>query len=113
MAQTNRLTRRGFLAGGAAVLTGSRVLADLSCTLTPEEEEGPYYIDDEKLRADITEGRPGVPLKVRIAIVDSRSCAPLENAALDIWHCDALGVYSGFTTGNHEGWGGPPPGPPP
>jgi protocatechuate 3,4-dioxygenase beta subunit len=124
MAQTNRLTRRGFLAGGAAVLTGSQILAAPSCTLTPEEEEGPYYIDritssDEKLRADITEGKPGVPLKLRVALVDSRNCAPLENAALDIWHCDALGVYSGFTAGNRDGRGGPPPfgrgpmGPPP
>lgn len=112
MAQTHRWTRRGFLAGGAGVLTGSRILADPSCTLTPEEEEGPYYIDDEKLPADITEGRPGVPLKLRVSLVDSRSCAPLENAALDIWHCDALGVYSGFTTGGPRGRGGPPPGPP-
>jgi protocatechuate 3,4-dioxygenase beta subunit len=113
MVRMNRWTRRGFLAGSAAVLTGSRILADPSCTLTPEEEEGPYYIDDEKLRSNIIEGRPGVPLTLRLALVDSRSCAPLENAALDIWHCDALGVYSGFTTGSPGGRGGPPPGPPP
>jgi protocatechuate 3,4-dioxygenase beta subunit len=89
-------------------LTGSRILADPSCVLTPEEEEGPYYIDEEKLRSNITDGRPGVPLRLCVALVDSRTCSPLENAALDIWHCDALGVYSGFTTSSPDGRGGPP-----
>jgi protocatechuate 3,4-dioxygenase beta subunit len=118
-------TRRGFLIAGAGALVGaSGIAATPACTLTSEQEEGPYYIDDEKLRADITEGRPGVPLKLRIALVDSRTCAPLANAAVDIWHCDALGVYSGFTSnspdgGRGRGPGGPPPdgfdpgGPPP
>jgi protocatechuate 3,4-dioxygenase beta subunit len=100
-------TRRGFLiAGAGALISSSGVAAAPGCTLASEQEEGPYYIDDEKLRADITEGRPGVPLKLRIALVDSRSCAPLTNAAVDIWHCDALGVYSGFTSNSPDG-GGP------
>jgi len=84
-----------------------------SCTLVAEQEVGPYYIDDEKLRRDITEGKPGVPVKLRVALVDASRCAPLENAALDIWHCDALGVYSGFTANSPDGGpGGPPPGGP-
>jgi protocatechuate 3,4-dioxygenase beta subunit len=98
-------TRRGFLIAGA--LAGASGIAGTpACTLTGEQEEGPYYIDDEKLRADITEGRPGVPLKLRIALVDSRTCAPLANSAVDIWHCDALGVYSGFASSSPDG----PPG---
>jgi protocatechuate 3,4-dioxygenase beta subunit len=90
--------------------------------LAAEQEIGPYYIDDEHLRSDITEGKPGVPLKLRIALVDSKRCAPLPHAALDIWHCDASGLYSGFTANNPDGFGGPGgpggprgprPGPPP
>ena len=95
------LTRRGFLVGGAAALASGKATSSTpSCTLVPEQEEGPYYVDDEKLRRDITEDRPGVPLKLRIAVMDAARCMPLKNAALDIWHCDALGIYSGFTANN-------------
>ena len=104
------LTRRGFLVGGAALLaSGKAVPSTPSCILVPEQEEGPYYIDDEKLRRDVTEDRPGVPLKLRIAVVDAARCVPLRNAAVDLWHCDALGVYSGFTASS---FGGPGPGGP-
>src|SRR6185436_19718372 len=69
------------------------------------------------LRGDIREAKPGVPLKLRFSIVDAKKCAPLDKAALDIWHCDATGVYSGFAAnggGPERGFGGPPPmGPPP
>jgi len=111
------LSRRGFLIGGAVALaSASGMPSTPSCTLTAEQEIGPYYIDDEKLRQDITEGRPGVPVKLRVALVDAARCMPLENASMDIWHCDALGVYSGFTAnspdGDMRGPGGPPPGGP-
>jgi protocatechuate 3,4-dioxygenase beta subunit len=110
------LNRRAFVVGGAAILSSaSRILnATPLCTLTPEQEEGPYYVDFGKTRRDVTEGKPGVPLRLRIALVDSKRCEPLEAAAVDIWHCDATGVYSGFTAnggGNDGGRGfGPPPG---
>lgn len=87
-----------------------------ACILTPEQEEGPYYVDYDKVRSNITEGKPGVPLRVRIALVDANRCTPLTNAALDIWHCDAEGVYSSFTANGNHMPGGPPPdhfGPPP
>ena len=107
------LSRRGFLAGAAAVLSMPRFLrAADPCTLMPEADEGPYYIDFEKVRRDITEGRPGVPVQLRIVLLDAKGCAPIENAALDIWHCDASGVYSGFTAAgggepSGRGRGGP------
>jgi protocatechuate 3,4-dioxygenase beta subunit len=81
-------------AGPAAVASGA-----VSCVLTPEQTEGPYYIPGEKLRRDITEGRPGTPLLLRLKVVDASSCRPIKGAAVDIWHCDALGVYSGFGSG--------------
>ena len=112
------LSRRGFLVSGAVAIASANAMPTTpSCTLVAEQEIGPYYIDDEKLRRDITEGKPGVPVKLRVALVDASRCAPLENASLDIWHCDALGVYSGFTAnspdGDMRGPGGPPPGGPP
>ena len=88
-----------------------------ACTLTSEQEEGPYYVDDETLRSDITEKKPGIPVQLAVMLVDARTCNPLGNAALDIWHCDALGVYSGFTAmspdGGTGGPGGRGPGGPP
>src|SRR5580692_5345660 len=97
------LSRRGFLTGGAVALaSASGMPSTPSCTLIAEQEVGPYYIDDEKLRQDITEGKPGVPVKLRVALVDASRCTPLENVSLDIWHCDALGVYSGFTGNSPE-----------
>jgi protocatechuate 3,4-dioxygenase beta subunit len=110
------LDRRAFMLGGAAAIsTVSRILAAAPrCTLTPEQEEGPYYVDFGKARRDVTEGKPGVPLQLRVALVDAKRCEPLEAAAVDIWHCDATGVYSGFTAnggGDDAGRGfGPPAG---
>ena len=98
------LSRRGFLiAGGMTLTTRALRSATPACTLTGEQEEGPYYLDDEKLRRDITEGRPGVPLLLAMQLVDAQRCTPIQNAALDIWHCDSLGVYSGFTANSPDG----------
>jgi len=79
---------------------GSVVASDtVTCVLTPEQTEGPYYIANEKVRRNITEGRPGTPLTLRLAVVDASTCKPIKGAAVDIWHCDASGTYSGFGAG--------------
>lgn len=87
--------------GPAAVASGA-----VSCVLTPELTEGPYYIAGEKVRRDITEGRPGAPLVLRTTVVDASTCKPIKGAAFDIWHCDAGGLYSGFTSASSGGPGG-------
>jgi protocatechuate 3,4-dioxygenase beta subunit len=103
------LSRRQLLAGAAGAFTFPRLYsATPECTLVPEQEEGPYYVDFRHLRRDLTEGKPGVPLALRVLVMDAKRCTPLENAALDLWHCDALGVYSGYTAmgGGEGGFGG-------
>jgi protocatechuate 3,4-dioxygenase beta subunit len=65
------------------------------CVLMPELTEGPFYLDIDLLRSDIAEGRPGLPLDLRVRVVDAEACEPIEDAAVDIWHCDAEGAYSG------------------
>ena len=109
-----KLTRRGSLAGMAGLLLGLAgwkaaesegagpagvSSGAVACVLTPEQTEGPYYISGEKFRRDITEGRTGVPLLLRLRVVDASTCKPIRGAAVDIWHADALGVYSGFGAG--------------
>lgn len=81
--------------------TAARPAAGLAaaCVLTPEQTEGPYYLDLETVRKNITEGKAGVPLTLRVTVVDTATCFPLPNTAVDIWHCDALGVYSGYVAG--------------
>ncbi|MEV0224356.1 intradiol ring-cleavage dioxygenase [Streptomyces sp. NPDC050704] len=80
--------------------------------LTSETTEGPYYIDADKLRRDITEDKEGIALTLRLKVIDNETCKPVKNAAVDIWHCDALGIYSGYedaSTGGGDGGAGTPP----
>jgi len=117
------LTRRRFIGSGLTIATmlrfqraaqacGIGPSADI-CKLIPEQEVGPYYVADELLRSDIVLGKTGVPLSLRIVVLDVRTCSALPGAAVDLWHCDALGLYSGFTQQNPMGPGGGPGGPPP
>jgi protocatechuate 3,4-dioxygenase beta subunit len=69
-------------------------MAAKACKLAPEVTEGPFYVALDKIRRDITEGRPGVPLTLKIRVIDVRKCKPIHSAAVDIWHCDAGGLYS-------------------
>ncbi|HST36527.1 MAG TPA: intradiol ring-cleavage dioxygenase [Allosphingosinicella sp.] len=72
------------------------LIAGNSCPVTPEQTEGPFYFDPQMVRADITEGKAGTPLALRLQIVDAAACVPQQRARVDIWHCDADGVYSGY-----------------
>ena len=66
------------------------------CLVSTELTEGPYYIDPDLVRRDITEGKPGIPFELAIQVVDAE-CMPVADARIDLWHCDAQGNYSGFT----------------
>lgn len=118
-AKTPRPTRRALLAGFAAspvVATGVGVFPSTAraqasaaglltpnvCMVMPEVTEGPYYLDERLLRADITEGREGVPLRLQMQVVTA-DCQPVPDARVDIWHCDAQGNYSGYATQGSEG----------
>jgi len=66
------------------------------CVLTPDAGEGPYYLDPKLVRSDITSGQPGAPLQLALQVVRSGDCATLANARVDLWHADAVGLYSGY-----------------
>lgn len=74
-----------------------------TCTLIPEETEGPYPLtavlsNSAMVRRDITEGKSGVPLTLVLNLVDvNNDCAPITNASVYVWHCDKDGVYSGYS----------------
>lgn len=98
MSATDRRHWLGTLGlAAAAVLAPHRAAAQpaVMLPLTASTTEGPYYLADPEVRDDITEGLPGVPLELRLAVVDSRGQA-LAGSSVDVWHCDATGLYSGF-----------------
>jgi protocatechuate 3,4-dioxygenase beta subunit len=76
-----------------------------TCLLTPEVTEGPYWIDNKLTRRDVREGKPGTPLLLELTVVNAKTCKPIRNADVEIWHADAAGEYSGFDGGS--GGGGP------
>ena len=102
MRRREALLALGGLGVGAAfgvrsLLKTETVLAAPDCLLQREVTEGPYYLDLDLLRRDITGDRRGTPLALRFTVVDASSCTRLQNAAVEIWHADAAGVYSGVS----------------
>ena len=79
-----------------------------TCTATKANIEGPYWFDVESVRSDIREDRPGTPLTVALRVHDTSTCAaggaavPVPNAVVELWHCDAGGIYSGFEVGSRN-----------
>ena len=114
MSRRASLASLGGLVAGAAGLAGLKTADEagagpagvasglVSCVLAPEQTEGPYYVDDAAVRRNVTEGRPGVPLTLRLLVVNASSCTPIKGAAVEIWHCDAGGVYSGTSAQGTE-----------
>ncbi|MGW0709907.1 intradiol ring-cleavage dioxygenase [Streptomyces sp. NPDC002643] len=84
----------------AGAADAAPVAAAAVCTLTKEMTEGPYYLDGQYVRSDITEGKTGFPLKLALTVVDDDTCAVIPNALVEIWHCDVLGEYSGYVGNN-------------
>src|SRR5690349_5973607 len=101
------LSRREVLtwlgAGGALWLSGRNARAAApACAVRPEQTEGPFFVDERLNRSDVRTdpgsglAKAGVPLTLTFAVsrVAGDACQPLAGAQVDIWHCDADGVYS-------------------
>ena len=90
----------GFGSAVAATGDGDDHVADAAsaCTLTAEQEEGPFYVAVDDVREDIVLGQVGISLELRITIINVKTCKPIKHAAVDIWHCNASGVYSDITS---------------
>lgn len=92
---------RGQTASGEPTARSTQATTP-TCVAKPQQTKGPYFVDEKLNRSDIrsdpSDGsvKQGVPLRLvfRISQIDGGSCTPLSNATVDIWHCDALGVYS-------------------
>ena len=110
-----RTALRVLAAAGTVVITrqalaqqDSPAAAAPACVLTPEQTEGPYFVDERLERADIrtdpSDGsvRAGTPLALalRISALGDARCRPMGGAIVDVWHCDAAGAYSDANDAN-------------
>ncbi|AEO60620.1 Intradiol ring-cleavage dioxygenase-like protein [Thermothelomyces thermophilus ATCC 42464] len=74
-----------------------------SCLLTPEVTQGPYYVAGEYVRENVVEDQPGLPLLLEYQVVDVATCEPVPEVYVEIWHCNATGVYGGVVaSGNGD-----------
>jgi protocatechuate 3,4-dioxygenase beta subunit len=96
----------GLLAGGAAlgraVAGGSPVQTKVDLYASPAMTEGPFFVDEKLNRSNVIGDTKreavikGLPLHLEIAVytLTASGPRPLKGAHVDIWHCDAIGVYS-------------------
>jgi protocatechuate 3,4-dioxygenase beta subunit len=69
---------------------------ETTCTLTPEQTEGPFFFDTGFDRSDIREDKAGAELRLSLRVVGSDGCSPIAGAVVEVWHADAAGAYSAF-----------------
>jgi protocatechuate 3,4-dioxygenase beta subunit len=98
----NARTATATIAPEVAAGTLAQTTTAASCVVKPELTEGPYFVDENLNRSDIRveqlDGsiKDGVPLGLvfNVSQIAGGSCAAVSGAKVDVWHCDALGVYS-------------------
>jgi len=87
----------------ATATTGATTVAASApmCVVRPALTEGPYFVDEKLNRSDIrsdpSDGsvKDGIPLVLTVAVNSiGNACSALSGATVDVWHCDAAGVYS-------------------
>lgn len=103
-----------FISSDAADLGSGAMAANLpGCVVRPEQTEGPYFVDEKLNRSDIRvdpsnkSTKPGVPLRLEFQVsrIAGAACTPLGGAMVDVWHCDAAGVYSDVRDGRFDSRG--------
>ncbi|KAA8903853.1 Intradiol ring-cleavage dioxygenase [Sphaerosporella brunnea] len=88
--------KRGLDALQMPILPDGNSRQPVPCILTPEVTVGPYYAEEELIRSEISEGQEGIELLLDFQFVDVKTCLPVPNAMVDIWHCNTTGTYSAF-----------------
>lgn len=97
-ASTTTTTGAGAAGAGGAGVGGAGTggAGGATCSVYPQETPGPFYLDLDLVRSDITEGKPGKRVTLAVDVVRASDCEPIAGAVVDVWHCDAAGIYSGF-----------------
>nr|WP_294886301.1 intradiol ring-cleavage dioxygenase [uncultured Limnobacter sp.] len=106
-----KFRRKILQAGAGLVLAGPmfsqrRALAQTPECVdnpTPRQIEGPYYTPQTPRRSNLIDGLPGEILVLEGRVL-STACQPVAGAIVDLWSCDAQGVYdnTGFKLRGHQ-----------
>jgi protocatechuate 3,4-dioxygenase beta subunit len=114
-----RLSRRALIGAGASTLLAGLALrggqaqdsllpVTSQCSEgdepTPRQTEGPYFTPNSPERTNLVEdGMKGERIALAGFVLDRR-CRPVAGALLDLWHCDAAGVYDndGYRLRGHQ-----------
>ena len=87
-----------WASGGTAVMTGHYpdpfTTGGGACALLCETTLGPCYAQTVE-RKDISEQELGLPVRLAFRVVGDDGCTPIAGAAVDIWHTNRSGLYSG------------------
>ncbi|MDX2213554.1 MAG: intradiol ring-cleavage dioxygenase [Oculatellaceae cyanobacterium bins.114] len=86
----------------APPVTIAQATSTANCVVRPQQTEGPYFVDEALNRSDIRSDpsngaiKSGTALQLvfQVSQVSNGACTPLKDAIVDVWHCDAEGVYS-------------------
>ena len=89
-------------AAGVQPTTSGAATALPQCIVRPAQTEGPYFVDEglnrSDIRSDPASGKvsEGVVLNLafNVSSISGSACGALAGAMVDVWQCDALGVYS-------------------
>jgi protocatechuate 3,4-dioxygenase beta subunit len=89
---------------GSAMPSG---LDALQCIVTPAMTEGPFFVEEKLNRSNLLMGETdaasvnAVPLQLVIGVfqVSGAICKPLSGVQVDIWHANAVGMYSDVAAG--------------
>ncbi|TVY39386.1 hypothetical protein LSUB1_G004328 [Lachnellula subtilissima] len=71
------------------------IFSNTSCILAAEGEVGPFWVEGEYVRSNITETQPGIPVTIDAQFINVNTCEPIPELMWDLWHCNATGVYGG------------------
>nr|WP_246589927.1 intradiol ring-cleavage dioxygenase [Marinobacterium ramblicola] len=96
------LSTAPFVGGVRAQSPTGKDGTSAQCVVRPQQTEGPYFrderLDRSDIRSDPSDGaiKPGVPLRLEfhVSLIEDSACTPLDGAVVDLWQCDAQGVYS-------------------
>lgn len=85
-------------------MTAATSINEDICVLTSSQTEGPFFISSP-IRKNVIEDRKGMQMNFKLQLVNYPVCTPVEGAIVEIWHCDAEGIYSGYPEDiSHDPW---------
>ena len=97
------ITRRKFIAAGAALVAAPAALAQ-QCRVTPRDALGPFYVKGAPTQAELCVSGSGGSQKLTVSgrVLGTPECAPLAGALVEVWQADSRGGYTQVGAGQDD-----------